>query len=378
MQAIDGGSSAAGLPPLALAVPQEGPAEVAAVVAPVQADGIPHLDEEERLALLSRLGSLATIHTGSGYYGVTKERSNEGKATTSQGNVRPYLAQIRRGGRQVKLGRFATAEEAARAYARAMEPADVAKLLYQETGARMCKMTAEEAQACAEAEGLTLHAAPGTKSGYRGVGVQKSVVHPYMAIVQVNSKAQNLGCFATPEQAALVYARHVATLRGPAAASGSSSRRPAGPRACDVAQLARDEGLTLHIAPKTQTGFKGVWKSQRATLTRPFRAEFRCRKLGSYDSAEAAALEYARAAAFHQAQPCAPGRTCTCLFPWLEAPAPATQTESVLAVAEPVLAVAEPGAGPAVAEPEPAVAETVQTVWEAEPRAAEPPEDPRS
>ena len=88
----------------------------------------PSLDE--RVALLRRSTS------NSGFYGVTKERKDS--------STRPYLAQIRRGTRQVKLGRFETAEDAAAAYAEAMDDEDVEKLCEQsESGT----MTSEQALA---------------------------------------------------------------------------------------------------------------------------------------------------------------------------------------------------------------------------------------
>ena len=64
------------------------------------------------------------------------------------GLAKPFQAQVWRGGKVVYLGRFATAEEAALAYARTPEAqAEVAKA---------APLTAEEAVAQAAAEGLTL------------------------------------------------------------------------------------------------------------------------------------------------------------------------------------------------------------------------------
>merc|ERR1719491_464132 len=62
--------------------------------------------------------------------------------------VRPYQASVRRDGKQVYLGSFATAEEAALHVARTPEAADPAAL--------PPPMTAAEALAQAQAEGLTL------------------------------------------------------------------------------------------------------------------------------------------------------------------------------------------------------------------------------
>ena len=54
-----------------------------------------------------------------------------------------------------------------------------------------------------------------------------------------------------------------------------------------------------------------------SSKSRPYRAEFRTRKLGGYSTAEGAALAYARAASYHKRYPCSSERTCTCAFPWL-------------------------------------------------------------
>eukprot|EP00908_Phaeocystis_cordata_P008197 Transcript_18861.p2 GENE.Transcript_18861~~Transcript_18861.p2 ORF type:complete len:422 (+),score=101.74 Transcript_18861:50-1315(+) len=67
-------------------------------------------------------------------------------------------------------------------------------------------LTAEEALAQARAEGLTLHTATNTKTGYKGVSRGgKSAKKPYQAVRGTNS----LGYYATAEEAALAYARYI-------------------------------------------------------------------------------------------------------------------------------------------------------------------------
>ena len=89
-----------------------------------------------------------------GYYGVHLDNLNESK---------PYRAQVRRGGKAVHLGSFATAEEAALCVARTPEGQAAAK-----RAAAPPPLTSDEARQRAEAEGLTLLKADNT-AGYFGV-----------------------------------------------------------------------------------------------------------------------------------------------------------------------------------------------------------------
>ena len=69
-------------------------------------------------------------------------------------------------------------------------------------------MTAAEALAQAEAEGLTLVRSSASQSGFRNVTVHPHCkVMPYMASVKRYGKSVHLGCFATAEEAALHVAR---------------------------------------------------------------------------------------------------------------------------------------------------------------------------
>ena len=71
----------------------------------------------------------------------------------------------------------------------------------------MMSLTAEEAVAQAEAEGLTLLRSDNS-TGYHGVTVNKSCKSkPYAAQVKRGDKLAYLGLFATPEEAALHVAR---------------------------------------------------------------------------------------------------------------------------------------------------------------------------
>ena len=78
-----------------------------------------------------------------GYFGVNHDPHSS--------KSKPYRAQVKRGGKLVHLGSFATAEEAALCIARTPEGQAAAK-----RAAAAPPLTSEEVQQQAEAEGLTL------------------------------------------------------------------------------------------------------------------------------------------------------------------------------------------------------------------------------
>jgi len=119
------------------------------------------------------------------------------------GKPKPYLAQVKRGGKTVHLGSFATAEEAALYVARTPEGQAAA----QWAAAAPVPLTSEEARQQAQAEGLTLRVADST-TGYSCVSLAKpGQPKPYQARVSRGGKYAHLGCFVTAEEAALCVAR---------------------------------------------------------------------------------------------------------------------------------------------------------------------------
>ena len=137
-----------------------------------------------------------------GYFGVHLAKPSQPK---------PYQVQVRRGGKTVHLGYFATAEEAALCVARSPEGQAAA-------AERAAALTSEEARQQAEAEKLTLLVAKNT-TGYFGVTlkhgklkpyqaqVRRGQPKPYKAQVRRGGKQVCLGSFATAEEAALCVAR---------------------------------------------------------------------------------------------------------------------------------------------------------------------------
>ena len=147
----------------------------------------PLTSEEARQQAQAEGLTLIKAENKTGYFGVCL--SNPGKP-------KPYKAQVSRGGKNVHLGSFATAEEAALCGARSREG---------KIAAAAAPLTSEEARQQAQAEGLTLRVGE-SKTGYYGVAHRPGRPKPYQAEVKRGGKTVHLGCFATAEEAALCVA----------------------------------------------------------------------------------------------------------------------------------------------------------------------------
>ena len=97
--------------------------------------------------------TLRVADSKTGYFGV--------HLLSKPGQPKPYQAKVRRGGKSVHLGSFATAEEAALCIARSPEGQAAAK----RAAAAPAPLTSEEARLQAQAERLTLLVAE-NKAGY--------------------------------------------------------------------------------------------------------------------------------------------------------------------------------------------------------------------
>ena len=148
-----------------------------------------------------------------------REGSKTGyKGVYPTGDVQfPYVAQLRRDGRNIVLGKFTTTAEAALAYARAIGPAEVRA---SAAALHARPLSASEVAAAATAEGLCLQRSEKVASGYKGVSIGSGErKRPYNAEVQGNF----LGCFESAEEAALVYARATRPVRLTSMAGSSMS-----------------------------------------------------------------------------------------------------------------------------------------------------------
>jgi len=219
--------------------------------------------------------TLLVAANSSGYFGVHH----------GTGKLKPYQAQVWRGGKDVYLGRFATAEEAALCVARSPEGRAV-------VAERAAVLTSEEARQQAQAEKLTLLVAD-NKSGYFGVNLHKpGLPKRYQVQVTRGGKKVHLGIFATAEEAALCVARtpegQVAAAERAAAAAPLTSE--------EARQQAQAEKLTLLLA-ENSTGYFAVYLNWPGR-PKPYQAKVRRGgkkvRLGSFATAEEAALCVAR------------------------------------------------------------------------------------
>jgi len=188
---------------------------------------VPQQAQAEKLTLL-------VADNSSGYFGVN--HNNPGKP-------KPYQAQVRRGGKVVYLGRFATAEEAALCVARTPEGRAAAA----ERAAAAAPLTSEEARQQALAENLTLLVAENS-SGYFGVKLNKpGQSKPYQARVRRAGRDVYLGYFATAAEAALCVAR---SPEGRAAAGRAAAAQDQGtPPAVPSGASLKEEGTVPPMPP---------------------------------------------------------------------------------------------------------------------------------
>ena len=145
-------------------------------------------EEARQQAQAERL-TLLVAENKTGYYGVYHR----------PGYPKPYQAYV---SKDMSLGCFATAEEAALCIARSPEGQEAAQ-----RAAAAPPLTSEEARQQAQAERLMLLVAD-SKTGYFGVHLLSSCkTKPYQAQVKRGGKMVSLGSFATAEEAALCVAR---------------------------------------------------------------------------------------------------------------------------------------------------------------------------
>jgi hypothetical protein len=203
---------------------------------------------------------------------------------------RPYQLKISVQGHPQCLGSFATAEEAALEYARHVGKEQAA----QEAEAAALPMTAAEALAAAEEEDLMLVRAD-SKAGFKGVtyvqGNKTGRSRPYALKIWAEGRAQRLGYYATAEEAALEYARHVGKER--AAKEAAEAAPPM--TAAEVLARAAEEGLML-VRADNKTRYKNV--AFHHGKPRPYQLQItvdgRTQSLGNFATGEEAALHLAR------------------------------------------------------------------------------------
>ena len=156
-------------------------------------------------------------------------------------------------------------------------------------------MTAEEALAFAEREGLTLVRSTTNKTGFKNLQYYKgrNKGRPYQLKLSLDGRTSHIGSYATPEEAALTYAR----LIGPEASAREAAEAAPAMTPEEALAAAEAEGLTLVRSNTNTTGFKHVvW--HKSNTTRPYalrvRQDGHLSHLGQFATPEEAALEYVR------------------------------------------------------------------------------------
>ncbi|EOD05493.1 hypothetical protein EMIHUDRAFT_97368 [Emiliania huxleyi CCMP1516] len=218
-----------------------------------------------------------------------------------------YQLQVASGGKQVSLGWFATAEQAALFYARREAGRDTSDLTAPPPPPPPPEpSTAAGAEAVRQAgrEGLTLTTSSKSNSGYKGVtfypkerGSKKYKLH-----VWVGSKLLHLGLFATAEQAALFYARREAgrdmAVLYPPPPPPPPPPAPSSAAGAEAIRQAEREGLTLATSNSSNSGYNGVTLYPKQQGSKKYKLSVRVGgrqvSLGWYAAAEEAALARAR------------------------------------------------------------------------------------
>eukprot|EP00964_Phaeocystis_antarctica_P045917 scaffold26470_cov60-Phaeocystis_antarctica.AAC.2 len=241
----------------------------------------PLTSEEARQQAQAEGLTLLVAENTTGYFGVSLNQP---------GRPKPYQAHVWRGGKDVHLGSFATAQEAALCVARSPEGQAAAQKAAA-TPPPAPPLTSEEARQQAQAEELTLLKVNNNKTGYFGVHLNPGRPKPYEARVKRGGRTVHLGTFATAEEAALCIAwspEGQEAAQRPVAAPLLTSE--------EARQQAQAEGLTLRVADN-KTGYLGV-KLNQTSKSKPFVAQVRRGgkqvHLGSFATAQEAALCVAR------------------------------------------------------------------------------------
>ena len=117
-----------------------------------------------------------------------------------------FKARLMSGGKQIYLGGFDTAVEAAMAYAQHVGGTELEEEAEQEEEEEVVVEAEAEAEVVKEADGFKLHLSSQSSTGYRGVHVNGS------RFLVNGPKQVYVGMFGTAVQGAVAYAQYVASL----------------------------------------------------------------------------------------------------------------------------------------------------------------------
>ena len=208
------------------------------------------MSEDARQQAQAEKLTLIVAESKTGYFGVS---------VVKPGQPKPYEARVKRGGKQVYLGSFATAEEAALSVARSPEGQAAA----EKAAAAPTPLTGEEARQQAQAEGLMLRVAD-SKTGYLRVYLTNpGQPKPYQARVKRGGKVVHLGGFVTAEEAALCVAR---SPEGQAAAQkAAAATRPLTSEEEGKGAFVKEEGVVPPMPPDAYVKVEVVVKEEESS-----------------------------------------------------------------------------------------------------------------
>ena len=265
-------------------------AEAAAAAEPAAAGGSGLTADQACAQAVAEGLTLVPAENETGFKGVRRDwiatnRPGSSKRRGAAGSR--FRARFTTGGSRAEdLGAFDTAEEAALVYARRIgKDASMAQMMAQRS------LTAEEAIAQAAAEGLTL-VLGSSKTGYKGVCFDRDTANGkrrFVAHAHEHGRSKFLKLTDTPEEAALVYARYIGNTAARAAAV--PPRR--GMTSDEALAQAATEGLSLIVA-QSVTGYRNGFPTAEGRFTAKPKEKGVWIHLGRFDTAQEAALVYAR------------------------------------------------------------------------------------
>jgi hypothetical protein len=153
------------------------------------------------------------------------------------------------------------------------------------------ELAASVARAAAAAEGLVLVPASNNRAGFKGVTKRYG---KYQAQIKVSGTMRHLGSFATQEEAALCFARHLGAERAAAAATTARIEGPQPLTADETRAAAAAEGLELVPSSSNETSSRGVCK-QGGKFEAEVRENRKKHYPGTLTTPEEAALSHAGA-----------------------------------------------------------------------------------
>ena len=231
--------------------------------------------------------TLVPSNCESGFANVQRKRPRASKAGGATHTVRAagFLA---RSSTCHHIGTAATAAEAALLYARHIGRQASAEAAALEKRRSTERMTPEEAEAQAAAEGLTLVRSSHNRLGFAGLSY---VAGGHGKIAVICRGKHVTGRCATPEEGALMYARALGAAESKKEADTEHAKVVP---VSEVEQLATAEGLTLLRSSQSQSGFKYIYKIYKHNNNSSFQAIYKSKYLGSAKTPVEAALLLAR------------------------------------------------------------------------------------